>query len=112
MNRMSETTAPTFNKNIGIGLAILSTILIGGSIAYSSYFLTTTATDWSKIQSSTLPIFATTIAGTIIVFISLWYGFSSDVPPIYMLLLLAAIASISVGMSYSAYLLTVLTKAA
>ena len=73
MNRMSEATVPWLNKNIGYGLWILAALLIGGSIAYSSYFLTTTATDWTNIQKSTLPIFAATIAGTIVIFISIHY---------------------------------------
>jgi len=108
---MSTPTAPIYNTKIGFGLAILSCFLIVGTIAYSSYFLTDVATDWSKIQSSTLPIFVVTILGTILIFASiLWsLGVLSNT---IVLLLLTAIATISVGMSYSSLLLTMLTKAA
>lgn len=109
MNRMSEVTAPRFNRNISIGLGILTVLLFGGSISYSSYFLTVTATDWENIQSSTKYIVACILAGTILVFVTLLYIFS-DMPPIYLLMVLTAILCLSVGMSYSALLLSMLTK--
>ena len=106
---MSEVTAPRFNRNISIGLGILTVLLFGGSISYSSYFLTVTATDWENIQSSTKYIVACILAGTILVFVTLLYIFS-DMPPIYLLMVLTAILCLSVGMSYSALLLSMLTK--
>jgi drug/metabolite transporter (DMT)-like permease len=109
MNRMSEVTAPRLNQKISIGLGILTALLFGGSISYSSYFLTTTATDWKNIQEKTIPIAASTLAGTILVFVTLLYFFN-DMPPIYLLMVLTAILCLSVGMSYSALLLSMLTK--